>query len=60
MIDKETYEEAVAGILVDLEYIEEALSALKSPERTERDRYLAIAVTELEKLQAFVGYYLDK
>ena len=60
MIDKETYEEAVAGILVDLEYIGEALSALKSPERTERDRYLAIAVTELEKLQAFVGYYLDK
>ena len=45
---------------MDLEYIGEALSALKSPERTERDRYLAVAVTELEKLQAFVGYYLDK
>lgn len=27
---------------------------LKSPERTERDRYLAIVVTDLEKVQSFV------
>lgn len=34
------------------------LEAQKSLERTERDRLLAIAVTDAQKLEAFIGHWL--
>lgn len=34
------------------------LNKFKSSERTDRDRLLAIAKTDAEKLEAFIGYHL--
>ena len=39
------------------ELIEE-LEAQKSLERTERDRLISIALTEAQKLEAWIGYWL--
>ena len=35
------------------------LKFLKTDERTPRQRYLAIAITEAEKLIAFLAYFVD-
>lgn len=61
MMDEDTeHEDTIVGIMADLDYIKDSLQGLKSGERSEQDRYLAIAITELEKLYSFIGFYLDK
>jgi hypothetical protein len=37
----------------------EVLRGMKSENRTERDRYIAIAITEVEKIMAFLSFFVD-
>jgi hypothetical protein len=37
----------------------EAMKAQKPNDRSERDRYAAIAITDLEKLIAFFAYFVE-
>jgi hypothetical protein len=36
----------------------QSMKEMKTENRTERDRYIAIAITDLEKLIAFFDYYV--
>ena len=45
-----------------LELLKAALEAMKAQrpnDRSERDRYAAIAITDLEKLVAFFAYFVE-
>ncbi len=46
-------------LVIALEDLLSELVKLKSENRTPKDRYIAIAITEAEKLMAFVKFYLE-
>lgn len=51
-------EQDKADLRLDLNNLEETLKKLKPEDRSELARYFAIAITDFEKLKAFIKEYI--